>query len=144
MGYVQIDPDSEKRFYLPKAGLWGSGLQHGGDVELVAFEYPTEKSNPLDKDGAGGPYAWFLFKVSHPDYGIGNIRSFQSGKAFSGGKALAWVRKLGVPVDENNGFDTSMVAPRKCGIEVRAPREDRNSAGVWYTGEVNDVIGLEG
>jgi len=140
MSIVSIDPKSADRPYLKLGGEYGAGRNNGGEVECVAFEYPAEAGPGYDRESRDDTYCQFTFTVKHPDFGFVSLRHWEGTKEGSGSRALEFIRNLGVEVGDQGEFDDSQVAPRKCAIEVRDPRQGND--GRWWTGNVSNVFGI--
>ena len=93
MSLFQIDPESVKSPYLPHAGRYGSGAQHGGSVQLNNFvvscrQDEKAKGPGLNRECADDDYSRFVFEVSHPDFGKVSLFTWQPHKPNSGSKLL--------------------------------------------------------
>ena len=142
MPLVSIAPSSADRPYLKTGGEYGPGRTHESDVELVSFECPSEKGPGYDRDCHEDSYCQFNFQVKHPDFGLVFVSHWETLSEGSGSRALEFINNImpeGVDMDTGT-FDPDQVAPRKCAIEVRDPRQGKD--GRWWTGNVTNVFGV--
>ena len=133
---VTVTKEESTRKVL-EGGVYGQGLDHEADVELVTFEWPAETNPGFDKDGKQGPWALFVARVVDAE---GN-QHFP--KKYVAGPGLArTLTAIGVAFESRAeggfDFDDEDVAGRKIrGIEVKAPREYNDT---MYTGDISAFI----
>lgn len=150
MSLVSISNQASNRPYLKQGGEYGPGRAHEADVECTSFDFCTgEGEGPAyDRnctDDKAAPYAKFVFRVDHAEFGMVPITHFEPCAPNSGSKTVDFVNNLtggAVQPDENGNpsFDPAIVAPRKCAIQVLDPRQDKE--GRWWNGRIIGVFGI--
>lgn len=140
-GYVEFNPDAEKRAYLKVAGKYGPGLEHPADCEVSAYEMPSTENPAYDTEGKRGPYAMLNIRVASEEFGLCFVRHFEPIGSFAGSRMPRWLGNLGVPMGPAPTYRhrPGDVIGHKCGVEVGDPRNSND--GRSFTGRLMDVFG---
>lgn len=142
---LELDPESEKNPFLPKAGWYGVGQENGGEAEVYSFDAPSDRNPGFDKTGERGPWSQWRIKVTTED-GVCFTKSFQSLAPSSGSKNIKFLNNLGIPCEMVEGadgrerpvYDETAIPGTPCAVRVKDPRPTED---VTYTGDFVDLVG---
>ena len=142
---LELDPESEKNPFLPKAGWYGVGQENGGEAKVFGLEAPLERNPKFDEDGKRGPWSEWTVQVTTED-GVCFTRCLQSMAPNSGSKNIKFLNNLGIPCEMVEGadgrerpvYDETAIPGTPCAVKVKDPRTHE---GVTYTGSFIDLVG---
>ena len=150
MAIVQIDPQSGKSPYLKVGGIYGNGQDNEADVEITELIWPCEPGDGpgYDRQCERDDYALWRFRVKHNEFGLMNLREWQSLGPNTGSKNETWLRNLDIQLFENQDeggnpvfqVDLDAVPGTKCAIRVGDPK--KLDDGRVFTGNVYEVISI--
>ena len=148
----ELDPEAEKRPYLPKAGRYGEGQPNGGKVHWIGFIASCRRASQNLAEGEGkGPgfdrdcqkddYSRFDFRAALDEGGEVFLTDWETLSRNSGGKTLPWLRALGVCHSDSNIINPAeivMSLPMEICVEVVAPKKGKD--GIVRTGRLIQVF----